>query len=79
VVNALFNRLGNAGVLVLAGVLLLGGLAGAAAVHQYDRLNAVPAASQHQDENHDQKPPKKNKHGKPRPSHPQQQRDQATD
>ncbi|MEP6753538.1 MAG: hypothetical protein ABI959_12400 [Candidatus Dormiibacterota bacterium] len=38
--TSVFNRLGNLGILLIACALLLGGLAGAAVVHHYDRLSA---------------------------------------
>ena len=38
--TSLFNRLGNLGILLIACALLLGGLAGGAVVHHYDRLSA---------------------------------------
>lgn len=45
-----FQRLGNLGILLLAGALLLGGLAGAAVAHHYDTLSAATVAShQHED------------------------------
>jgi hypothetical protein len=36
-VTSILNRLGNLGILLIACALLLGGLAGAAVVHHYDR------------------------------------------
>jgi len=36
-VTALFNRVGNLGLLLIACALLLGGLAGAAVVHHYEQ------------------------------------------
>lgn len=81
--TAFFERLGNLGVLLLASALLVGGLAGAAVVHHYDRLTSDTVASQqHNDkrEKGDQKPAKKNKHGKQEPGQKQhQQDDQETD
>ena len=47
-VTALFNRLGNAGVLLVASGLLLAGLAGAAVVHHYDSQSV--ASQQHEDQ-----------------------------
>ena len=44
----LLNRLGSLGVLLIAGALILGGLAGAAVAHHYETLSGVPAASQQQ-------------------------------
>lgn len=64
-VTALFNRLGNLGVLVIASALLLGGLAGAAVAHHYDRLSAETiAAQQHKDKAEQTQGKKKNQHGK---------------
>lgn len=50
-VSAFLSRIGNLGLLLIASALLLGGLAGAAVVHHYDRLSAEPAASQQNNEN----------------------------
>jgi hypothetical protein len=66
-VTALFQRLGNLGVLLLAGALLFGGLAGAAVVYHYDRLAADTVASQHDKDKSEPKPAKK------KPHHPKQQ------
>jgi hypothetical protein len=60
-VTALFNRFGNLGLLLIAGALLFGGLAGAAVVHHYETLPASTAASQH-DDNDGQKQAKPNQH-----------------
>jgi hypothetical protein len=51
VVTVFLNRIGNLGLLLIAGALLLGGLAGAAVVHYYDRLSVEPAAAQQHNEN----------------------------
>lgn len=61
-VTAFFERLGNLGVLLIAGALLLGGLAGAAVVYHYDRTSAHSVASQHQNDSRqgETKQPKKN-------------------
>jgi len=64
VVTAFFERLGNVGVLLIAGALLLGGLAGAAVAHHYDRLSADSVASQQHSDTDDHKQTKKNKQGK---------------
>jgi hypothetical protein len=45
-VTAFFNRLGNLGVLLIACALLVGGLAGAAVAHHYERLSADTIAQQ---------------------------------
>ena len=65
-VTAFFERLGNLGVLLLAGALLLGGLAGAAVVHHYEGSFAGSAASHQQNDNGpgDQKPAKNKGQGK---------------
>jgi ABC-type nickel/cobalt efflux system permease component RcnA len=77
-VTAFFERLGNLGVLLLASALLVGGLAGAAVVHHYDRLTSDTIASQHHNDKKDkadQKPAKKNKHDKHKPGQKQHQQD----
>jgi hypothetical protein len=48
-VTTLLNRIGNLGLLLIASALLLGGLAGAAVAHHYDRLAANTVAT-HQDD-----------------------------
>ena len=82
-VTSFFERLGNIGVLLLATALLLGGLAGAAVVHHYDRLTSDTVATQQHNDKKDkgeQKAPKKNKHDKQKPGQKQhQQDDQETD
>jgi ABC-type nickel/cobalt efflux system permease component RcnA len=45
-VTALFNRLGNLGVLLVASALLVGGLGGAAIAHHFESLSAKTVASQ---------------------------------
>lgn len=72
-VTAFFERLGNLGVLLIAVALLMGGLAGAAITHQYERTSFSSVASEHQrDKNaHDQKPPKNRGQGKQK--HPSNQ------
>jgi hypothetical protein len=47
-VTNLFNRLGSIGVLLIAGALIVGGLAGAAVASHYERLSTQSAASQQQ-------------------------------
>jgi hypothetical protein len=64
VVTAFFERLGNLGVLLIAGALLLGGLAGAAVAHHYDRLASDTVASQQHTDKGEQKQDKKNGQGK---------------
>ena len=63
-VTTFFERLGNLGVLLVAGALLLGGLAGAAVAHHYDRLSADTVASQQHTDKGEQKQDKKNGPGK---------------
>lgn len=46
--TSLFNRLGSLGVLLIAGALIVGGLAGAAVAHHYERLSIESTASQQQ-------------------------------
>jgi hypothetical protein len=67
-VTAFFNRLGNLGVLLIASALLLGGLAGAAVVHHYDRLSAKTVASHQHKDNGGQK--RVNKKPKVKPVRP---------
>lgn len=63
-VTAFFNRLGNVGVLVIACALLLGGLAGAAVSHHYERLSADTISNQEADTGKDQGGQKqKHQHG----------------
>jgi uncharacterized low-complexity protein len=45
-VTTLLNRLGSFGLLVVASALLVGGLAGAAVAHHFDRLASTTTASQ---------------------------------
>ena len=62
--TAFFNRLGNLGVLLIACAFLLGGLAGAAVAHHYERLSADTIRNQQADTGEDrgnQKP--KQSHG----------------
>jgi hypothetical protein len=47
--TTLLNRIGNLGLLLIACALLLGGLAGAAVAHHYDRLAADTISAPHQD------------------------------
>ena len=72
--TSVFNRLGNLGILLIACALLLGGLAGAAVVHHYDRLAADTIAAQRGDDGKDPGRHKQHKqhkqHGNPR--HPNQ-------
>jgi hypothetical protein len=49
VITTILNRLGNLGLLLIACALLLGGLAGAAVAHHYDRLAADTTATQPND------------------------------
>jgi hypothetical protein len=67
VVTGFFNRLGNLGVLLLASALLLGGLAGAAVVHHYDKLSAETVASQQPKYSGQPKPARKNQHDAHKP------------
>jgi len=77
VVTAFFERLGNLGVLLIAGALLLGGLAGGAVVYNYDRTSTSPVASQHEDDKgkDKQKKPKKNGQGKQKKANKHHQKD----
>jgi hypothetical protein len=68
VVTGFFNRLGNLGVLLISGALLLGGLAGAAVVHHYDKLSAQTVASQQHTDKGEPKQAKKNPYGKHKPA-----------
>ncbi|MDQ6719372.1 MAG: hypothetical protein M3003_01085 [Candidatus Dormibacteraeota bacterium] len=78
-VTAFFNRLGNLGVLLIASALLLGGLAGAAVVHHYDRLSASTIASQQHEDKTDKKQAKpKSRHSKHKQSNDQQQKGDQT-
>jgi hypothetical protein len=60
-INTLLNRLGNLSLLLIACALLLGGLAGAAVAHHYDRLAADTVAIQNDNGGGAQKP--KHQHG----------------
>ena len=76
-VTSVVNRLGNLGILLIASALLLGGLAGAAVVHHYDRLSAHTIAAHQGDDGKgqgqnkqkkqhgNQKHPNKGHHGTP--------------
>jgi hypothetical protein len=79
VVTAFFERLGNAGVLLIAVALLAGGLAGAAITHRYEQTSTNSVASGHQNTQgrSDQKPAKNKGQGKqkhpnkpPKPARP---------
>ncbi|HEY8839791.1 MAG TPA: hypothetical protein VIO80_03940 [Candidatus Dormibacteraeota bacterium] len=61
-ITTLLNRLGNLGLLLIACALLLGGLAGAAVAHHYDRLAAATSATQHNGTGDGAQKPK-NRHG----------------
>ena len=65
-VTAFFERLGNAGILLIAVALLAGGLAGAAITHHYEQASSNSVASDQP--NHKgpgaQKPPKNKGQGK---------------
>jgi hypothetical protein len=75
VVSTLLNRLGNLGLLLIACALLLGGLAGAAVAHHYDRLSAdTVAAQQHPKVKATPKP----KHQPGKPKHGNQGRQDGT-
>ena len=56
--TAFFNRLGNLGILLIASALLLGGLAGAAVVHHYDRLSSDTVATGQPDKGKGEQKPK---------------------
>jgi hypothetical protein len=91
VVTAFFERLGNAGVLLIAVALLAGGLAGAAITHRYEQTSSSSVASgQHNDKGAgDQKPAKNKGQGKqkhpnkppkpPRPATPEAPKQPETD
>jgi hypothetical protein len=66
VVTAFFERLGNLGVLLIAGALLAGGLAGSAITHHYDRTSSNPVASEQKNDKvtGGQKPAKNKGQGK---------------
>jgi hypothetical protein len=66
VVTAFFERLGNLGVLLVAGALLAGGVAGAAITHRYEQTSSKSVASQPQDDKGPghQKPAKNKGQGK---------------
>jgi hypothetical protein len=68
-VTAFFNRLGNVGVLLIACALLLGGLAGAAVAHHYERLSADSISSHEADSGKD-KGGQKQKHQHGNQKHP---------
>ena len=74
-VTAFFERLGNVGVLLLASALLLGGLAGGAVVHHFERVSVETNAGQQQDDKEAQKKTGKNGHGKQK--HDRQHHDPA--
>jgi hypothetical protein len=74
-VTTLLNRIGNLGLLLIACALLLGGLAGAAVAHHYDRLAANTVATNQDDKGNGAQKPKKAKqqHGNQKhPNHSQQ-------
>jgi hypothetical protein len=75
VVTTFFERLGNLGVLLIAGALLVGGLAGAAVAHHYDRIAADTVSSQQHTDKGEQKQAKKNAKGKQKQSNKQHQQD----
>lgn len=73
--TALFNRLGNVGVLLVASALLVGGLGGAAITHHFERLSAQTVASQqHQGQGG---PKQAKKHSKQNHQHGEQKHNQA--
>lgn len=65
--TTLLNRIGNLGLLLIACALLLGGLAGAAVAHHYDRPAADTISAPHGDgkANGAQKPKHQNGNQKP--------------
>jgi len=71
-VTTLLNRIGNLGLLLIASALLLGGLAGAAVAHHYDRLAADTIATQHDDTGKGAPKPKKAKPQHGNQKHPNQ-------
>lgn len=63
-VTGFFERLGNLGVLLIAGALLLGGLAGGAVVYHYDRTSSKISISQPHQDKGEQKQAKNKGQGK---------------
>ncbi|HEY8953177.1 MAG TPA: hypothetical protein VIP78_11525 [Candidatus Dormibacteraeota bacterium] len=68
--TTLLNRIGNLGLLLIACALLLGGLAGAAVAHHYDRLAANTVATHQDDKGNGAQKPKKAKHQHGNQKHP---------
>ena len=68
--TTLLNRIGNLGLLLIASALLLGGLAGAAVAHHYDRLAANTVATHQDDKGNGAQEPKKAKHQHGNQKHP---------
>jgi hypothetical protein len=63
-VTGFFERLGNLGVLLIAGALLLGGVAGGSVVYHYDRTSSKTSISQQHKDKSEQKKAKKKSQGK---------------
>ena len=68
--TTLLNRIGNLGLLLIASALLLGGLAGAAVAHHYDRLAANTVATHQDDQGSGAQKPKKAKPQRGNQKHP---------
>jgi len=66
------NRIGNLGLLLIAGALLLGGLGGAAVAHHYDRLAANTVATHQDHKGNGAQKPKKPKYQHGNQKHPNQ-------
>ena len=79
--TSFLQRLGNLGLLLLAGALLLGGLAGGAVVYHYDRLASDTVASQQHRDKGEPKPAKKKPRAPKQKAGPTQHQagDQETD
>ena len=68
-ISTFLNRIGNLGVLLIACALLLGGLAGAAVAHHYDRLSADTIAAQHDGKGEGAQKPKHQNNKQKHPNH----------
>jgi hypothetical protein len=69
VITTMLNRIGNLGLLLIACALLLGGLAGAAVAHHYDKLSADTIASQHDGKGQGPQKPKHQNNKQKHPNH----------
>lgn len=68
-VTTFLNRIGNLGLLLIACALLLGGLAGAAVAHHYDRLAADISATQPDGKGNGAQKPKQQHGNQKHPNH----------